>query len=93
MKVLTTHAVQQIARSGRVAKHPDYHAGNHGLGFADLVAVLSRCERVAPDPRHPGKPAYWAWGADWRGDYRIDFDLYELPHGRTILVVTAMRIP
>lgn len=76
-----------------MAKHPTkYHAGNHGLGFADLVTVLARCERVQPDPRRADERAHLSWGSDWRGSYRIDFDLGGAEGEPIIYIVTAVKL-
>lgn len=84
--------VHALVRSQRVVPHPlKYHAGRHGIGFAECLAALERCYAVQADERLPD-----AWYAlarhTHRRTLRIDFDTFEDEAGDILLLVTAYHV-
>lgn len=99
--MLTKDDVQRLARAGRVAPDPSYHANQKSIKFKTLAAALEWCNEVRVDnrkdaagkPRHPS--GYVAWGQTWEPrKYRVDFNLGTDTSGeQMILIVTGMELP
>lgn len=97
--MVSSEDVQKLARRGRVAPHPSYHAHQHTVRFDEIVAGLGWCMRVEGDdredaegtPRHPD--GYVAW-CPYKGTrvLRVDFDIQQRDDGDLILVVTAFEV-
>lgn len=87
---LTPGDVQALAREGRVAKAPNYHASDHNLRFDTLVMALCWCYGVRDLGEHPG--SFRAQAINWGKErFEIDFVLGETVEGDVILIVTAWR--
>lgn len=97
--MVSVEDVQQLARNGRVAPHPAYHAHQHAIRFDEVVTALAWCLRVEEDDRtgeegsleHPD--GYLAW-CPYKGTrvLRVDFALQQREDGDLILVVTAFEV-
>lgn len=78
---ITPRDVKEAVANGRVVAAPTFHAGRHGIGFADVLLALERCDRVEPDPRtddhgEPVHPNGWIARsrAPFQRDLRVDLD-------------------
>lgn len=97
--MLSPEDVQALAQSNRVAPHPAYHAHQHGVRFAEIIAGLRWCLRVEKDLRtddrgdrsHP--EGYIAW-CPYKGAkvIRVDFTIQDRADGQLLLVVTAFEV-
>ncbi len=91
--MLTHEDVVEMARGGRVAPAPNFHARSaHGATFERLAQALLFTFRVNKDPRPEHPDGYIAIARKWGGDtYRIDFNVATDAHGGLILIVTDWK--
>ncbi len=97
---MDTEKVKTLARRGRVAPDPSYHAYQHEVKFRDAAFALTWCYRVEKDERldddgsfrHPN--GYVAW-CDYKAgrELRVDLNVERLDDGELLLIVTAMEVP
>lgn len=91
---MPTHAeVIELARTGRVAPAPNFHARSaHGATFEKLAQALLFTFRVEADqrPEHPG--GFVALARNWGGEtHRIDFNMAKDAQGDLIMIVTGWK--
>ncbi len=95
---MTSPDVRELARAGRVQRHPRYHAHEKGFAFLFLVQALAQCHSVVADERRDSvaalrHPNGWlGFCPAPRGRLRIDFELLAAPTGDVLLIVTAMSL-
>ncbi|MHB8586329.1 MAG: hypothetical protein ACYDDF_10910 [Thermoplasmatota archaeon] len=92
--MITREHVIDLARTGRVAPSPTFHArSSHGVRFDTLAQQLLFTFEVRKGvrPEHPN--GYVAFTQNWgREVYRVDFDLLTDAGGQTILIVTGWKV-
>ena len=84
--MITREEVVGLARAGRVAPAPGFHARSaHGATFAGLARQLLFTFELRKDPRPEHPDGYIAITQNWGGEvYRVDFDLATGPDGHLI---------